>query len=1147
MKFCGECGSPLVAGAARSTPAAPVASRSAPPEAERRLVSVLFADLVGFTSLSERRDPEEVRELLTRYFDTCRTLITRYGGTVEKFIGDAVMAVWGTPTAQEDDAERAVRTALDLTQAVAALGVEVGADELLARAGVLTGEAAVSLGAEGQGMVMGDLVNTASRVQALAEPGTVLVGEATRRATEAAIIYKDHGSHELKGKSEPTPLYRALRVIGGRGGALRSAGLEAPFVGRDRELRLIKELFHAAADEGTAHLVSVIGIAGIGKSRLSWEFFKYVDGLASTAYWHRGRCLAYGEGVTYWALAEMIRGRARILEGEGAESAAPKLHEAVAEHLSDPEERDWVEPRLAHILGLEERDTRTREDLFAAARLFFERLSDRYPTILVFEDMQWAEPALVDFVEYLLDWSRNHPLFVLALARPELAERHPGWAAGKRNFTSLYLEPLSPQAMDQLLSGLAPGLPEELRTRILDRAEGVPLYAVETVRMLIDRGLLVREGNEYRTAGPVEDLEVPETLHALIAARLDGLSQEERRLLQDAAVLGKTFLREGVAALTGASPDALDPLLSSLVRKEVLSQQADPRSPERGQFGFLQDLVRRVAYETLSKKERKARHLAAAEFLAGSSGHDEEEIVEVVASHLLDAFRAAPEAPDAAQIRDRARDALARAGRRAASLAATEEAQRYFERAAELTEEGPARAELLEQAGVMAHRGGRSDAAMAHFDEAARLFGDVGLTHPAARVSARMGWILWDRDEIDKGLELLEASSAILSSEEPDADFADLAAQLARLHYFAGHVDEALDHVDRALEVAEALWLPETMSQALNTKHLVLKAKARHEEAHALLKHALEIALENDAPQAATRAYINLSNLMAELDRSDDGLQYQTAGIALARRVGIRWQEWFLLGHLTQNRYARGEWDEALAAAAEIPDPDEVPDARVGAAVASWGLIEIHVARGDMSAAEHLWDKLWTGYLETADVQNRASAGGVRSTIDVAGGRYEDALRHAREALAQREVLSITHTALRLSWVNAVEAALATGKLEEAEELLGIIETLPPGHVAQFFRAQLARFEARLQAARGETAGLETGFKSAAGMLREMKRPFDVAVVQLEHYEWLVSQGRGEEAAAKELASEARQTFERLGARPWLGRMDRTAVAAGVA
>ena len=367
QRFCGECGAALAATATAPT-AAP--SQASVPGAERRLVSLLFLDLVGFTTASEDRDAEDTRELLSQYFETARGVIERYGGTVEKFIGDAVMAVWGTPTATEDDAERAVRAALDLVASVPELH-----PDLKARAGVLTGEAAVTIGAQAQGMVAGDLVNTASRVQSAAEPGTVLVGESTRGASEAAIAYEDTGVHELKGKTEPMRLFRALRVVANRGGEGRSAGLEAPFVGRERELRVVKDLFQASAEESRAHLVLVTGIGGIGKSRLSWEFEKYVDGLTLDVLWHKGRCPSYGEGIAYWALAEMVRGRAGIVENEGAEAAAEKLSASVAAHVPDAGDRDWVEPRLAHLLGLADA-TFEREDLFAAWRLFFELLAD---------------------------------------------------------------------------------------------------------------------------------------------------------------------------------------------------------------------------------------------------------------------------------------------------------------------------------------------------------------------------------------------------------------------------------------------------------------------------------------------------------------------------------------------------------------------------------------------------------------------------------------------------------------------------------------------------------------------------------------------------------------------------------------------------
>jgi class 3 adenylate cyclase len=353
---CGDCGAQLT-DASASTP--PVASaRGDAPAAERRLVSVLFADLVGFTTLSESRDAEEVRDLLSSYFELSRELIARYGGTVEKFIGDAVMAVWGTPTATEDDAERAVRAALDLVASVPELD-----PALQARAGVLTGEAAVTIGAEGQGMVAGDLVNTASRIQSAAEPSSVLVGESTKRTSEQAIAYEEAGLHELKGKTEPLPLFRALRVVSGVRGQLKSVGLEAPFVGREGELKLIKDRFHASAQDRRAHLVSITGIAGIGKSRLAWEFYKYFDGIVETVWWHRGRCLAYGEGVAYWALADMVRMRCRIGEEEEPASARQKLAATLHEHLLDPEERSFVEPRLAHLLGLEESSGDDRQGL----------------------------------------------------------------------------------------------------------------------------------------------------------------------------------------------------------------------------------------------------------------------------------------------------------------------------------------------------------------------------------------------------------------------------------------------------------------------------------------------------------------------------------------------------------------------------------------------------------------------------------------------------------------------------------------------------------------------------------------------------------------------------------------------------------------
>ncbi|TMK79151.1 MAG: hypothetical protein E6G47_08735 [Actinobacteria bacterium] len=1107
-KFCGECGSPLAG------EPSPVARTAVPqrgsPAAERRLVSVLFADLVGFTTLSESRDSEEVRELLTRYFETCRRLITRYGGTIEKFIGDAVMAVWGTPVATEDDAERAVRAALDLTNAVAELGAEVGAPDLRARAGVLTGEAAVNLAASGEGMVAGDIVNTASRIQSSAPPGGVFVGEATHRATEGTIAYEDAGSFELKGKSGLVPLWRALRLIAGVRGTLKAQGLEAPFVGRDRELRMAKDLYHASTDEKKAHLLSVIGIAGIGKSRLVWEFYKYFDGLVDDAFWHRGRCLSYGEGVTYWALAEMVRMRARIAEDEEPRSALEKLRATVRENVPDADEQRWIEPRLAHLLGLEDRTAADREDLFAAWRLFFERLASTLPTILVFEDMQWADPSLLDFIEYLLEWSRNFPLYIVTLARPEFADRRPNWGSGKRNFTSLYLEPLRPEAMHELIAGLVPGLPAEIEERILSRAEGVPLYAVETVRMLLDRGLLAREGNVYRPTGPIESLEVA----------------------QDGAVFGKTFFKHAVAEVGGISESEVEPILAGLVRKEILTVQADPRSPERGQYGFLQDLVKKIAYETISKKERKAKHLAAAAFIERTWAADEDELVEVLAAHYLSAFDAVPDAEDAGGIKDKARELLARAGERAASLAASEEALHYFEQAIELTGDPLRRAELHERAGRMAWTAGHAAAATAHDEEAIAGFESIGLTHPAARVSAALAEIVWQSGHIEEAVERMEAAYAVLSQEEQDADVAWLAAQLGRLVYFMGRTDEGLEHIEFALDIAEGLRLPEVLSQAMNTKGLILATKGRFEEGMILLRRALEIALEHDLAAAAMRAYNNLAAAAGQVDRLEEVLELGRQGLELARRTGDHlWEASYLSGDTGELIYL-GRWDEAVARLDRIDLHDEVVDI-VLTGLSS--LVPLFVHRGELDRARELLAAM--ADLEASqDVQARAVVRLARAPLLRAEGKMAEALAAAEEAFAARTQLGIRAGIVKEALTEAVEAAFALRDLGKVEELLGVIEGLRPGELTPFVQAQGARFGARLAAARGDTEGVEPGFEAAARQFEELSMPFVRAVTLLEHAEWLTSQDRAGEAGS--MLEQARATFEQLRAAPWLERLD---------
>ena len=526
-------------------------------------------------------------------------------------------------------------------------------------------------------MVAGDLVNTASRLQAVAAAGTVLVGEATHRAATAAIVFEPVGEQQLKGRQVPVAAWRAVRVVAETGGRGRSDTLEAPFVGRDRELRMLKDLFHDTVRDRRVRLVSLIGPAGIGKSRLAWEFLKYIDGLLEPVWWHSGRSPSYGQGITFWAIAEMVRSRCRLVEGDDEATTRSRVQEALAEHVPDVAERAWLEPALLALLGVGGASTRS-EELFTAWRTFFERLAASDPVVMVFEDLHWADQGTLDFIDHVLDWSRGLPIYVVTLARPELLERRPAWGAGKRDFASLSLDPLPDAAMHELLRGLIPDLPDAATRAIVARAEGIPLYAVETVRMLVAEGRLEQREGGYVPVGDLGSLSVPETLTALILARLDGLDPDDRAIVQDASVLGTSFSLAALAAVTGREPGDLEPRLRDLTRRELFRLDADPRSSERGQYMFVQALIREVAYNTLARRDRKTRHLAAARYFESVGG---EELAGALAEHYLAAQANAAEGDEADALARQARLALVSAADRAAALAAHAQALAYLDQA----------------------------------------------------------------------------------------------------------------------------------------------------------------------------------------------------------------------------------------------------------------------------------------------------------------------------------------------------------------------------------------------------------------------------------------------------------------------------------
>jgi class 3 adenylate cyclase/tetratricopeptide (TPR) repeat protein len=1109
--------------------------------------SVMFCDLVGFTPLSEARDPEAVRELLSEYFAVARTVIGRYGGVVEKFIGDAVMAAWGTPVAMEGDAERAVRAALDLVAAVQQLGQDSGVAGLAARAGVVTGEVAVTLGAVGEGMVAGDAVNTAARVQAAAEAGSVLVDVATQRLAGGAIGFAEAGFHRLKGKTEPLQVWRATRVLAGVGGAQRIDGLEAPLIGRDAELRTVRELFHAAAERRVPRLVLVSGPAGVGKSRLGWEFEKYVDGLAAEVWWHRGRCLSYGEGVAFWALAEIARQRLGIAEEDPPEVAAAKLAAGLEKFVPGREERAYVSARLGRLLGTTSSGdggtVLAREELFAGWRLFFERLAESRPVMLLVEDAHHADAGLLDFLDHLIDWVRDLPVFVLVFARPELSQARPGFGAG-RNRTMLTLDPLDPASMDALVDALVPGMPPAARAKVTRHAQGIPLFAVETIRALIDRDIVQPAEGVYRLVGDIGQLTVPDSLHGLLAARLDALDPPVHQLVADAAVLGTTFSAEALIAVCAQDEPAVRTGLAELLRREVLCVSADPLSPERGSYRFAQEMQRQVAYETLSRRDRKARHLAVAAHLRTAFPDDGEEVADVTARHYLDALDAIPDDNDIDRIRGEAITTLIRAGERAQRTGAPARAASAYATAAHQTSEYGAAAQddgapgssgerpdpgtLWERAAKAAFIHGDCAMAIGYAGRAREYYLQRGQHRAAARAQATIAAGVQDDGRHTEARAQLIAALEVLRP-EPDADTVRALGLLAGLEAFAGSPD-ADRLTTEAVILGQALAVDsERLAELFDTRGICLSFAERRSEAAAYFREAARFAEQADNSRQLGCVLANLSDVLAGADPAAAANAARTAAERL-RQVGDRFGLVNAIVNQVQALLLLGDWDAADDILLQAVDHDDLGGLESIPCYRAW----LAALRGDVSAAQRALAMLEV-MRTTESVQDQAVLSTVEALAAAARGQHGDTLMHARRVLARADALGISGESMRWAWPLAARTAHELGDTAVTEELLAQLDTCPPGHVVPMLRTERDLVRARLADRDGSPAA---GADLAAAMtgLREHSTPYHLAHGLLDHAEHLSRAGEAE--AASSTIGEARAIAQKLRCRPLLDRAD---------
>ena len=905
FRFCGACGASLAAPA------------RAPAE-ERRLVTVLFCDLVDFTARSDQADPEDVGALLRPYHTRLRTEIERLGGTLDKFIGDGVMAVFGAPSTHEDDPERAVRCALGMLAAIEELNQARPALDLAVRIGITSGEALVRPGAVQTEGVVGDVVNTASRLQGVAPAGGVVVGEATFRATSRLFDYEELGAVRVKGKADPVPVWRLLGARSRTGvEAVRRAG--TPFVGRRAELDLLEGLFQRTLADRTVRLVTIVGDPGVGKSRFVGELAASADDRPELVIWRQGRCLPYGDGITFWALGEIVKAQAGILESDPSAEVSGKLRAALDRLLPDPPEREWLRARLAPLLGIAGPDAvkAERAELFAAWRRFVEAMASDHPLVLVVEDLHWADPAMLEFLEHLVERSTGLPLLIVATARPELLERHPAWGDGSPAATRIPLGALTDLETARLVAALVGRtvLPVGVQALLLERAGGNPLYAEEFARLLADQGLA---GGGEDAAVP--DIPVPETVHGLIAARLDALAPEVRALVQDAAVVGRVFWPGAVAAMDGAG-QAVQAALAELERKQLVQRARTSSVQHQDEYVFWHALVRDVAYAQIPRAGRARRHQAVAEWVEAVAGERVGDLAEVVAHHYGQALayaRAASE-PQARidQLIEPTRRFLVLAGDRTINLD-LDRARAYYRQAVELGQPSdPERPHLLVRTGRVAFQSGDYPEAVTVYEQAIAELRESGDLQGLGATLGRLAIVLWNQGDTRRANAVLTEAIELLEREPPGPELVSAYIRMAGDRVVSGHASEALDWADKGLALADKLGgLPRIRPRALDVRGM---ARCDLGDFGGMddLRAGLALGLELGSGYDTAVLYNNLAEPVWLVEGPRAAMAVCEDGVDFAERRGLSEAAMWLRASTIGMLLDLGRWDEAVGLADE--------------------------------------------------------------------------------------------------------------------------------------------------------------------------------------------------------------------------------------
>ena len=1137
-RFCLSCGTALVS--------------SPPPGEERKIVTVLFADVTGSTGLGERLDPERLKEVMGTYFDAMRGEIEAEGGTVEKFIGDAVMAVFGVPAAHEDDPSRALRAALRIRRRLEDLNdglQKLYGVALQIRTGINTGEVmAVTAPRPGEALVAGDAVNAAARLEQSAKPGQIVVSQRTARAARGFRL-RPLGALQLKGKQGEV---HALELMREEVGPERGIpGLRAPMVGRDGELALLRTIYERAATDQRPNLVTIYGDAGMGKSRLTAEFLRSVEGDLRALLVVKGRCLPYGEGITYWPLGEILKGHAGIWDTDPPHEVLEKVRK-LTRGLLTPElsaDRDRTAAALAYTVGVDDAafnfkemaPRQVRVELHASWRSFFSALALDRPVVVLVEDIHWADPAMLDLLEDLADKVHGPVVFVCP-ARPELTSKRPTWGGGRRSFSSIFLEPLSTSDASRLVDMLltVADFPSAVQEKILDRAEGNPFFLEEIVRQLIDAGHIVRVQDRWRASGAIESVVIPDTVQGVLAARMDLLPVPDKRALQLAAVVGRVFWTGPVARLLDAASDDVEETLDRLEDRELVLSRLGSSMAGQREFIFKHVLTRDVAYESLPRRDRFRAHAEVAGWIEETVGERRSEFVELLAHHFTQAYQGAAQdgRTDRASLerwRGGAFSYLLDGSSDARSKMALSKAERLAEQAHEIAETAVEKALALELLGLAYILDYQGDLAWRYLKEAADIRMKEVPEDPMAiaRVCGRLLEVptRWpgsmrsrvSREEVEP---YLSAGLGKLPHGDSEERVRLLVAKGFWLFAFPEEMDdqaftEGLGAGEEGADQAMRLGRPDLASAALDAVGGLYIARGLYGPQDPFVERRLEIIRAVEDPWEVGDAHATASWHHFALGRYREAWRFADEGVrrAISDAVGVavHCMAWRALA-----AFRLGMWDECLndlehlqqllGDRRDAPPPFAITSYAVGALVQD--------IRGNAIAA----DRLLSVVDALSRVNDRQPGGTAAYTSILMGrrGRFDEAWRRLEERSANFPMLkgfllgSMCDLVIEEGrWDRAAEAASEARRWSDEAGL----PALP-------LFADRVEGWAALSAGWPEEA-VELLERASAGF-GGLQARWDEALANLGLSQALSR--RGDHVAARARLDGAREVFERLGA-----------------